>query len=52
MDRPVGLLAHPFGDPKGVHNAVAIASRSDLEHLHLKPSLRDRFGGMITALWL
>ena len=34
VDRAFGLLAHAFGDPKGVHHAVAVAAGGDLEDFH------------------
>ena len=40
---PVGLLAHALGDPEGVHHAVAVPARRDLEHFHLLSSLRELY---------
>ncbi len=34
VHRPFSFLAHAFGDPKGVHHAVAVAPGRDLDYFH------------------
>src|SRR5438034_4529337 len=36
-----GLLAHALGDTEGIHHAVAVPARRDLDDFHVAPSLRE-----------
>src|SRR2546422_11089162 len=41
VNRAFGLLAHALGDTEGVHHAVAVPARRDLDDFHVAPSLRE-----------
>src|SRR5207245_10441058 len=50
VHRPIGLFAHPLGDPERIDHAVAVATRGDPDDFHGYRVYADSFLSICSAL--